>query len=85
MWERLYSVSGIVTVLELGWACDSLARVPAQHAHRLCYIPVLNVLSECTHVIPGLGRWRQRDQKFKIIFNYIMTLIQGLFDTLSQK
>lgn len=70
---------------ELGWACDSDARVPAQHAHRLCYIPVLNKLAVRVHVIPGLGRWRQRDQKFKVIFNYIMTLIQGLFDTLSQK
>lgn len=49
MWERLYSVSGIVTVLELGWACDSDARVPAQHAHRLCYIPVLNELAVRVH------------------------------------
>lgn len=27
---------------------------------------------------PALGRWRQKDQKFKVFFSYIMTLSQDL-------
>lgn len=39
-------------------------------------LPILhkNEALWCTLVIPALGRWRQEEQKFKIILGYIANL-----------
>lgn len=61
----------------VNWGCGSLARVPALHAWSPGLNPqhpILNNQLDSAPLIPALGKWKQENQKFRVITGYAESL-----------